>query len=458
MSSGAAAHDLARLLGDPARVVAGDALAPYLDDATEARGVRGRADAAVLPRDADEVAAVVAWCDAHDVPMTPRGGGSGFAGGSVPDGGVVIALGGLRELAEPEPGTWRVRAGAGATTAHVRRRARESGLYYPVDPGAAESSQIGGNVATNAGGPHAFKHGVTGRWVTGLEAVLPSGEPIALGGTVRKDVAGYDLRSLLIGSEGTLAIVTAVWLRLIPAPEAELPVVGWYPDATLGAAAIEAALTSGVTPAAVEYLDRTAMRIAAPSFPLAAVPDGFAVIVAAEGSAAEVAADRDTLVEALDGGALAVHAPTAAHDVRELWRWRDGVSLAVTAELGGKVSEDVAVPVDRLAEAVDETQAIATRHGLRGCSWGHAGDGNLHSTFLVARDDEAALRSAAAASGELMEMAIRLGGTISGEHGIGTVKNGHLSSQWPAAAVALHGGVKRLFDPKGLLNPGKKVA
>src|SRR5690606_21608239 len=142
-------------------------------------------------------------------------------------------------------------------------------------------------VATNAGGPHAFKHGVTGRWVTGLDAVLASGERIAVGGTVRKDVAGYDLRSLLIGSEGTLAIVTAVWLRLIPAPEAELPVVAWYPDATAGAAGIEAALTSGATPAAVEYLDAATMRIAAPSFPLADVPDGFAVIVAAEGSVAE---------------------------------------------------------------------------------------------------------------------------------------------------------------------------
>ena len=166
---------------------------------------------------------MLAWCYEHDVPLTPRGGGSGFAGGAVPvDGGVVLALDRLDRVRAFEPLLWRAHVEAGVRTKRVQQLARESGLLFPPDPGAPEQSQIGGNVATNAGGPHAFKYGVTGRWVTGLEAVVPPGEVIAVGGPIRKDVAGYDLKSLLIGSEGTLGIVTAAWLRLIPAPEAAL--------------------------------------------------------------------------------------------------------------------------------------------------------------------------------------------------------------------------------------------
>ncbi len=453
------ARDLARLLGEENVLGRGPALARYLTDATEFRGLRGDADAVALPGDVEEVATVMRWCEGHDIAIVPRGGGTGFAGGAVPDGGVVISLERLRRLSAPEPSLWRLHTEAGVTTADVQRIARENGLYYPPDPGAAESSQIGGNIVTNAGGPHAFKHGVTGHWVTGLEAVLVSGERIEVGGPIRKDVAGYDLKSLLIGSEGTLAIVTGAWLRLIPAPAAQLPVTAWYPDATTGAAAIEMAMSCGHEPAALEFLDRETMALAAPSFPGSSRSEGFAVIAEAQGSSVEEAvAGRDLLLEALSESSLGVHAPSSRGEVEALWRWRDGISLTVAAELGGKASDDIVVPLERLAEAVDETLAIASRHGLRGCSWGHAGDGNLHSTFLVSKSDTATLDRAAAASGELLRMATSLGGSISGEHGVGLIKNGHLAEQWPPAAIELHEGVKRLFDPKGLLNPGKKLA
>ena len=167
---------------------------------------------------------MLAWCYAHDVSVVPRGGGTGYAGGAVPDGGVVLALERLNRVRSFDPLLWRIQVEAGVTTGDVRRLARENGLLFPPDPGAAEQSQIGGNIATNAGGPHAFKYGVTGEWVTGLEAAVPPGELVTVGGATRKDVAGYDLRSLLIGSEGTLGIVTAAWLRLVPAPEAACPV------------------------------------------------------------------------------------------------------------------------------------------------------------------------------------------------------------------------------------------
>src|SRR4051812_33536731 len=239
----------------------------YLVDASASMGLRGHADAVVLPRTADEVAAVVAWCYERGVAIVPRGGGTGYAGGAVPFGGVVVALERLVRVRRFEPLLWRLEVEAGLRTAEVRRLARESGLVFPPDPGAAEQSQIGGNVATNAGGPHAFKYGVTGAWITGLEAVVAPGELVRVGGAVRKDVAGYDLKSLLVGSEGTLGIVTAASLRLLPAPEAAIPVVAFHPDARSGCAALQTVLGSGLVPAALEYLDAGTLAVAAPTYP-----------------------------------------------------------------------------------------------------------------------------------------------------------------------------------------------
>jgi FAD/FMN-containing dehydrogenase len=339
------------------------------------------------------------------------------------------------------------------STKRVQQLARESGLLFPPDPGAPEQSQIGGNIATNAGGPHAFKYGVTGRWVTGIEAVVPPGDVIAVGGPVRKDVAGYDLKSLLIGSEGTLGIVTAAWLRLIPAPEAAYPVVGVYNGTAAGCEAIERVVGSGLVPAALEYLDGGSLAAAGGAFP-GGVPAGagFMVIAEADGSRHEAARLRDELVEVLGDGALAVVAPEPAH----LWRWREGVAFAVIAQRGGKSGEDVVVPLDRLAEAIEETVEIGRRHDLPACSWGHAGDGNVHANFVVDPRDDAELDRARAGAEELFAMAIRLGGSISGEHGIGWTKRGWLERQWGPRAVQLHRELKRVFDPKGLLNPGKK--
>ena len=443
---------LAALLGEGAVLDGSDPV--YSRDATETRGIEGRADAVVFPGSAEDVARVLEWCYEHDAPLTPRGGGTGFAGGAVPvEGGVVLALDRMDRVRAFEPLLWRTHVEAGVRTGHVHRLARESGLLFPPDPGASEQSQIGGNIATNAGGPHAFKYGVTGRWVTGLEAVVPPGEVIAIGGPIRKDVAGYDLRSLLIGSEGTLGVVTAAWLRLIPAPEAAFPVVGLYRDTAAGCAALERVVGSGLVPAALEYLDAGALAAAGGAFP-GGVPAGaaFMVIAEADGTQAEAENLRDELVEALGEDAVAVQAP----DPADLWRWREGVAFAVISLRGGKSGEDVVVPLDRLAEAIGETVEIGRRHDLAACSWGHAGDGNVHANFVIDPRDEAELARARAGAEDLFAMAIRLGGSISGEHGIGWTKRGWLERQWGARAVELHRELKRAFDPKGLLNPGKK--
>jgi glycolate oxidase subunit GlcD len=419
--------------------------------------VRGCAATLVLPGSAEEVAAVVASCYAHDAPIVPVGGRSGLAGGAavLDPGAVAIALDRLSAVRSFEPELWRMEAEAGVTTQTIARRARENGLFFPPDPGAPEQSQLGGTIATNAGGPHAFKYGVTGDWVTGLEAVLAPGELVRVGGAVRKDVAGYDLRALLTGSEGTLGIVTAAWLRLVPAPEAQLPVVASYRDAAAGCAAVLRVLAAGILPAALEYLDVPAMEAAGAAFPGQPLR-GFVVLAEADGSAAEAERVRGELLEALSDGAQRLHAPDDRAAVRALWRWREGVSLAVTAARGAKLSEDIAVPVDRLAEAIGETVAIGARHGLQACSWGHAGDGNVHATFMLDAGDDAQRGRADAAAGELFDLALRLGGTVSGEHGLGVLKAGQLARQWAPGAVAAQRAIKAALDPKGLFNPGKK--
>jgi len=432
--------------------------AAYLTDQTEARGLRGRADAVALPRTAEEVAEIVSWCYANGVAIVPRGGGTGYAAGAVPlDGGVVLSLERLTRVRSFDPLLWRIQVEAGLPTAELRRIARESGLLFAPDPGAAEQSQIGGNIATNAGGPHAFKYGVTGTWVMGLEAVVPPGDLIQLGGPLRKDVAGYDLKHLLIGSEGTLGVITAAWLRLTPAPEAAWPVVGFFEGVRAGCAAIERVVGSGLPAAALEYIDSETMRYAGAGFP-AEVPAGaFAVIAEADGSTNEAARVRVDLLELFGEDALDVYAPQTAAEIAGLWRWRDGLALVVDAQRGGKASEDIAVPLDRLGEAIEESLEIGRRLGVPACSWGHAGDGNLHTTFLLAGDNDAELALAPRLSDELFELALRLGGTISGEHGVGFVKRNWLSRQLGPRAFELHSSIKRAFDPLNLLNPGKKA-
>jgi glycolate oxidase subunit GlcD len=447
-------RELRGVLGD-GKVTAPSAA--FLTDETEARGVRGRADAVAFPETSNDVAAVVAWCYEHGVPVVPRGGGTGYAAGAVPlDGGVVVSLERLDRVRSFDPLLWRMEVEAGMTTATVRRVAREGGLLFAPDPGASEQSQIGGNVATNAGGPHAYKYGVTGAWVTGLEVAVAPGELVRLGGPLRKDVASYDLTALFVGSEGTLGVITAIWLQLTPAPEAVLPVVGFFDGVRAGSAAIERIVGSGLPVAAIEYLDGETMRYAGAGFPTEIPPGAFCVVTEADGSPEEAARVREDVLTLLGEDAVALHAPEQTSEISALWRWRDGVALRVDAQRGGKASEDIAVPLDRLGEAIEESLEIGARLGLPAASWGHAGDGNLHTTFLVDARESGDVQAATRASEALFALALRLGGTISGEHGVGAVKRHWLERQLGPRAFELHTAVKQAFDPKNLLNPGKK--
>ena len=428
-------------------------------DGSGNRGLTGSAAALALPASSAEVAATMRWCYTHDVPIVPRGGGTGLAGGAVPSGGLVLSLDALASIRSIQPHLWRMEAEAGVRTADVHRVARENGLMFPPDPGASEQSTLGGNIATNAGGPHAFKYGVTGNWVTGIEAVLPPGELTSFGGPIRKDVAGYDFIHLLTGSEGTLGVVTAAWLRLTPSPAAQSIVVAFYGDIAGGCAAANAVLETGIEATALEYLDRGALEASLGSFPFPTPQGpGFALLAEADGHPAEVARVSGELAEVLGEGALtSALVFDGLRDARDLWAWRDGVSIAVAAQRGGKVSEDVVVPFDRLREAIEGTIAIGRRHGLEVCSWGHAGDGNLHATFLIDLDSSDERDRAERAADDVFDMAIALGGSISGEHGIGILKVGKVAEALGDRLIHLEAEIKRAFDPKLLLNPGKKV-
>jgi len=450
--------DLSRLLGAES-VRQGSETERYLRDSTEMQGLHGHADAVVVPGDVEQVRKLISWCYPRGIAVVPRGGGTGFAGGAVPvEGGVVCSLELVSRVREFTPELWRMHVDAGVTTAKVQRLARESGLYFPPDPGAAEQSQIGGNLACNAAGPHSFKYGATSAWVTGVEAVIRDGELVHFGGPVRKDVAGYDMRSLLVGSEGTLGVITGAWLRLIPAPETAIPVVAGYPDLAAGAAALRRVFGSGLVPATLEFFDAACVRATEASFP-GGLPSavGFLILSEADGSPAEASRLRTELGDALAEGAVYLPGDGATPELRDLQRWRSGISFAVSAQRGGKMSEDIAVPIDAFEDAVSLVALLGSRYGLPTCSWGHAGDGNLHATFMIDATDPDQVARAARAAEILFAGAIELGGTVTGEHGLGLVKRHQLPRQVGPEAMRLMLAVKAAFDPRNLFNPGKKV-
>jgi FAD/FMN-containing dehydrogenase len=283
--------------------------------------------------------------------------------------------------------------------------------------------------------------------------VLAPGELVSLGGPISKEVTGYDLKALIVGSEGTLGVVTDVWLRLMPAPQATSGMVAFHTDHARGCQAVADVLACGVVPGAIDFLDGRALEITRMAYP-GDVPNGagFVVVIEVDGSSDDVAEHAVTVGEAVSVEALAVHDV----DVRSMWRWREGVSNAVSSVRHGKVSEDVIVPVNRLDEALGRFHELANARGLDACAWGHGGDGIVHATSIVDHTDPDQLAQAEAFTHEIFALAIDLGGAVSGEHGLGWVKRDELASQWPRAGVAAHDRVKDALDPKGLFNPGKK--
>ncbi len=403
--------------------------------------------AGVLPRSAEQVAAVVATCRREGLPLTPRGAGTGKAGGCVPaPGGVVCGLQRLAGITALEPASGLVEVLPGTVTGALRDEVEAAGWFYPPDPASLDECTIGGNIATNAGGPACVKYGVTGDYVLGLEVVLASGEVVRTGRRSRKGVAGYDLTSLLVGSEGTLGIVTSAVLRIAPRPPAVRTMWVRYPTPAEACAAVARILAAGLLPRALELFDGRRVE-------LDELAGDAALLIELDGDERGVESEWPRVLDQL--GPAASPPRQAADDAERaaLWALRRRFSDTVKAGHAHHLSEDVAVPVGRLPELLRRVDAAAGEAGIAAAAYGHAGDGNLHVNLLY--DDGADRPRVVAASEAIFRAAVELGGTVTGEHGIGLLKRPYLAWEQGDAVVALQRTIKRALDPRGVLNPDK---
>jgi glycolate oxidase subunit GlcD len=448
-------RDLERQVGSKRVYTRPADLAAYAYDAYGASGLRRLADAVVFPGTTAEVAGVVTVCALHGVPVVPRGAGTGYAGGATADGGVILNLSLMTRISGVDGEAQRVAAEAGVITHEIHRAATAAGLYYPPDPGSSSTSTIGGNVACNAAGPHALRYGTTADFVAGLTVVLADGRVVRLG----EGGDAPQLVPLVCGSEGTLAVVTEVVLRLVAAPAARATLAGTFDGMEDAAAAVADISDAGIVPAALEFLDRAALdAVAAAGAGHAAPGAGALLIVEVEGGVKDVNTHAANLRAILArAGARTLEHATNSDEAARLWKLRKSVSAAVAKVQVGKVNEDVVVPRQRVAELVARSREIGAANQLGVVNFGHLGDGNIHTTFLIdPRVPGDRLRAAAAAE-ELFDTVLAMGGSLSGEHGVGTAKLAFVERQLGSAQVALMRRLKAAFDPAGILNPGKKI-
>jgi glycolate oxidase len=425
----------------------------------DALGKGALADAVVIPASTDEISAIARLCNERRVPLVVRGAGTGYTGGAVPTcGGVVLSMERLNRILEIDETNLLAVVEPNVITGDLQRAVEQVGLFYPPDPASLEKSSIGGNVAECAGGPRAFKYGTTKRYVLALEAVLPTGEIVNTGSKAVKNVVGYDLTQLLVGSEGTLAIITKITLRLVPKPPAHATLLAMFDGIQAAVNAVSALIARRVVPAAIELIDADTLQAMEAHSGRAIAPPGTGalLIVEADGTPAAVAED----IERVDGACRAAGATqiTRATDEAEreaIWAVRRAGSLALKATGLLKINHDVVVPRGRVPELMAVVQEIKQEYGLRVASFGHAGDGNIHVNLMIDPANAAEMTRARWAERALFERVVALEGSISGEHGIGFAKKPYIDLELSADEIALMKRVKAAFDPNGILNPGK---
>ena len=413
--------------------------------------------AAVQARNVDEVQKVLRYSRQHRVPVIPWGRGSGKSGAALAEkGGIVLSLEKLDKIVEVSRADMVCVTEPGVILEQLQKAVEAEGLFYPPDPNSQAICSIGGNLAHNAGGPRALKYGVTRDYVLGVEAVLPNGDLIKAGHRSWKGVAGYDLTQLLVGSEGTLAIITKAMLKLIPLPRAVATMLAFFPDEDAAALGVQKIFGAGLLPRACELLDGPTMRYVSPKAPFKFPENvGGALIVEHDGNG------EDAVMEELaksgemcsEAGAIDVVAAQDEAQRRRIWETRRMISTALMTVRPFKISEDVAVPRSQLVELIRRVRAIGDRYGLPTACYGHAGDGNLHANLLFGSAEERAKSHSAV--DDLLQAAIDLGGTITGEHGVGLAKRAFLAKEQSRELIAIQRQIKRAFDPENLLNPGK---
>jgi glycolate oxidase len=416
-------------------------------------------DVIVAPRSSRDVAAILRLANQSGVSVVPRGAGTGLSGGAVPvEGSMCLNLAPMNAILEISREDMVAVVQPGVVTATLQKTVEGQGLFYPPDPASLNQSTIGGNIAENAGGPRCLKYGVTRDYVMALEVVLPTGELLRMGGRALKNVTGLNLVGLMVGSEGLLGVITEATLRLIPKPAVTLSAMATYPELE-GASHTMAAITRrGVVPCAVELMDAATVACVEQSHSLGLPRDVEAILLISQDGANEETVGREMrlIAEACrESGARDVHVAATQEESEQLWAARRKVSPALVRMRPNRLGEDIAVPLSKVPEAVRGLKRISEEYNLPIPVFGHIGDGNLHPNILCDRRNPDELKRVKAASRAIFELAVSLGGTLSGEHGIGLSKRDFIPMALGPESISLQRSLKRLFDPNNILNPGK---
>jgi glycolate oxidase len=448
-------HQLTQIVGQEHLRFTPEDLVCYSFDGTFAEGLP---DAVISPSSTDEVSAILALAHRSGTPIVPRGMASGLAAGTVPcDGGLVLNLTRMNAILEIDHQNMTATAQAGVITANLAAAVEAEGLFYPPDPASIRQSTLGGNVACNAGGPRCLKYGVTGDYVMALEAVLADGRVLRTGNKCIKNVTGYDLVHLLVGSEGTLAVVTEVTVKLVPKPAAKRTALAIFEDISKASAVVNEILLAGILPSTLEIVDETAIHCVEDYMNLGLDCTADAMLLAETDGAPENAEHEIERVAEIcqKAGAKEVQVAHNTAESDELWRARRSISPSLGRVRPNKLGEDIVVPRSAIPSMVARIKRISQEHNLPIVIFGHAGDGNLHPNILFDKRDAEESERVEAAVSDLFAAAVDLGGTLSGEHGVGMLKRPYLEMALGPLAIEVMRGIKHALDPKGILNPGK---
>ncbi len=430
-------------------------MAEYASDATK---LEFMPDAVVFPGKTEEISKILGLASKNGFPVIPRGAGSGMSGGALPVcGGLVMVMGRFDRILTIDRENLIAKVEPGVVTADFQREVEAVELFYPPDPASLKVSTIGGNVAECAGGLRAVKYGVTRDYVLGLTVVIPTGEIINTGVETMKGVAGYDLTRLIIGSEGTLAVITGITLRLLPRPAARKTMVAIFPDISSAAKTVSGIIRNKIVPTILEFMDRLCLYCVREEMGLP-IPKQAGAMLLIEVDGDRILVEKDALgIRELcgRGGALSFEAASSAEEADRLWEARRNVSPSLYKLRPYKINEDVVVPRSRLAELTAYLEQLGEEYGIPIAAFGHAGDGNIHVNMMLDKGNPEEEKNAEVLVRSLFRKVIEMGGTISGEHGIGITKAPYLGMEIPDAGLQLMFRIKKAFDPRGILNPGK---
>jgi len=416
--------------------------------------------AVVFPRSAGQVQSLVKMCVRHKIPLVARGRGTGTAGASVPvAGGVAASFERMNNILEIDPDNRLARVEPGVTNQQLQQAVAAHGFFWPPDPTSAAACTIGGNLACNSAGPRAVKYGTPRENTLGLQAVSGTGELFKTGVSTTKGVVGYDLTRLLIGSEGTLALTTQAVLKLMPLPESKRTLQAVYNNMQAATQAISAIMAQPVIPCALEFMDSSAIRMVK-KYSDPGLPERAAALLMIEVDGACNAIDELTskvAAAANTTGCLSIETAATSEQVAKLWRTRKALSPALRNIAPKKINEDVVVPVSRIPELIDGLEKLSTSSGIPIVNFGHAGNGNIHVNLLIDPDDPIQMGAADTCLAAVFKLVLELDGTLSGEHGVGLVKRDYIKQELDPVSLGLMQRIKRQFDPKNILNPGKSL-